>query len=325
MDKEQTIAFIEGQLATGKISKGDLLAIAGDTSLVASGGVTKQETSHSLINIFYTIGAIIALGGVVTLVSQNWNQIGFLGRIVVTLGISCVTYLLAMLVQNKEQRILTQVLFVMSAVLAPLGVFVFFDEYGIELTHLIQIIVSLFLAIMYGLAFFVRRRSILVLITTAFASWAYYATILKLLDTNFDNDYLKWATIILGLAYILVAYAYKKSTTLDIQDVKEKRFTENTLFGFGTIGVLGAGMALGDAYTVLMIIPIFAAFYGSVYVRSRTMLGVAGLFLIAEIVKITSQYFADSVSWPVALIGMGFLIIGIGYATFYINKKFITS
>jgi hypothetical protein len=42
------------------------------------------------------------------------------------------------------------------------------------------------------------------------------------------------------------------------------------------------------------------------------------------ILKITGEYFADSLSWPVALMVAGFALIGVGYFTFYLRKKYFS-
>lgn len=39
------------------------------------------------------------------------------------------------------------------------------------------------------------------------------------------------------------------------------------------------------------------------------------------ILKITSEYFADSLGWPLALMIAGFGMIGVGYLTVYIKRK----
>src|SRR5213595_2646562 len=99
MDKQQVLSFIEGQLATGKISREDLKIFTGDSSMSQPIGSapysptsqalpTKHESSKNLINTFYAIGAIIVTIGVGILIAQHWDEIGFLGRIVVTAGIS---------------------------------------------------------------------------------------------------------------------------------------------------------------------------------------------------------------------------------------------
>jgi hypothetical protein len=46
-------------------------------------------------------------------------------------------------------------------------------------------------------------------------------------------------------------------------------------------------------------------------------------FLIAHVTFITGEYFADSMGWPISLVILGLVFIGLGYASITINKKFI--
>jgi uncharacterized membrane protein YczE len=49
------------------------------------------------------------------------------------------------------------------------------------------------------------------------------------------------------------------------------------------------------------------------------------LFLVAYLIRITAQYFSNITGWPIALIFIGIVIIGLGYLAIYINKKYIKS
>jgi hypothetical protein len=335
MEKEQTLAFIQGQLATGKISKEDLMHLAGVNTTASQAAVVpastpaepvKEENSKRLIHTFYAIGAIIAIIGVTILVVDNWTGLGFAGRILVTLGLSLAAYVLGLMIRNPEQKILSQVMFVISAVLAPIGVLVLLDEAGLDFSLESQIASSVILTIIYGVALLISKRNILVIITVGFATWAYYALLLKVFSFGkFDGDLLQWATMLLGVAYLCLGYGYRMLwPSEDRQDNKDSRAVQNILYGLATVAILGGGIFVGGFFDLILIGLIFGAFYGSVYLRSRAMLTFGALFLMAHIIKLTSEYFIDSIGWPVALIAIGFLIIGIGYGTFYLNKKFIT-
>ncbi len=315
MNKQQIVEFIAAQIESGKISKNDLREIAdGHPAAVRTGA-----SSKNLINVFYTIGAIIVGVGVIILVAQNWDDIGFVGRILVTLAISLVTYIAALLMKNPEQNVISNVLFALSAALTPLGAYVLVHEANMDFSWGVQSITALILLLVYGVALYIRRKSTLVLICLLLGTWAYYTFILKYLNLNYvfrNTDYLKWSTMLLGVAYLLIAYGYHSEGSKRVQHI---------IYGLGTLAVLGAGISIGGSFDLFYIIMIFAAFYGSVYLRSRVMLILGALFLVAHIIKLTSKYFIDSIGWPVALIGVGFLVIGIGYATFYLNKKFISA
>lgn len=310
MEKQEIISFIETQIADGKISREDLLNINAD----------KHETSKNLINIFYVIGAIIAIIGITILTVQNWSDIGFFGRIFITLGISLIAYIFGYLLKDKEKSTLSQIMFSMSAVLAPVGSGVLLYEADIETTPIVITSISLLWTLVYGLALWATRKNILILITTFFASVAVYAFASDIFSISYSAPtFFKWLTIFMGISYLLIAYSLS-----GIGD-EEKKSVKSILYGLGTIGVLASGMSLGGVFDLIMIAVIFGSFYASVYLKSRVMLILSAIFLVAHIMQITSEYFAESMNWALALIFAGFMIIGIGYATFYLNKKYISS
>jgi len=297
MDKQQILSFIEAQLTQGKITRSDLENVGGSRDAgTGSTLVIKEETSSNLIHVFYTIGAIIALIGIGILVAQNWNEIGFAGRVLVSLGISLVTFVTALILRSPDQRGVSQVLFTLSAPLAPLGVYVLLEEASMDFTSGTQVITALALCLVYAIALMVSKKNILVLITIGFATWAYYAGIVKIFGFGFYNtDYYKWGTMLIGASFILIAYGFRSIwLTGDPRDVREKHMIQRVLYGFGTLAILGSGMWLGGIFDILNIVLIFAAFYASVFLRSRSMLTLAAFFLVGQIIKITSRYFVDS-------------------------------
>lgn len=335
MNKEQIIAFIVEQLSTGKITKDDLREISGGVSapqtqfapvFAGSPEPIQEEHSKNLTNVFYGIGAVIAIVGVGILIAQNWNEIGFGGRILVTLGISFLAYALGFVLHKPEQKTLSQVMFSISCALAPLGLYVLFDQAGIEFTRTIGLAVSAVLFVVYGTAFYITKRNILILISIGYASSTYYTLIMEMFDTDFgDIDIFKWATMLLGVSYLFIGYGISSLLQpADVQDEREKKSIENILYGLGTLAILGIGITMGGIFDLVLIAFIFGAFYGSVYLKSRAMLILGAIFLMAQIINLTSQYFVDSIGWPIALIFVGFLVIGIGYGTFYVNKKYIS-
>ncbi len=332
MDKQQIIAFIEGQLATGRITKADLLEFIGSDPTLQSGFVPvsagaepiKEENSKNVIHTFYGIGVITAIIGVGILIIQNWNEIGFGGRVLVTLGISLVAYILGLILRSPGQRTLSQVMFTISAALAPLAPYVLLREADMDFSWSVQLMASIALMVVFGVAFLISKKNILVPIIIGFASWAYLSFVVKVLSVGGFED-LRWASMLLGASYLFISYSYRSlSQPTDAQDEKEKRSIQNVLHGSGTLAILGPGIFIGGAFDLIFIAFIFGAFYGSVYFKSRFMLALGALFLIAHIIKLTSEYFVDSIGWPVALIGVGFLIIGIGYMTLYLNRRFLS-
>ncbi len=325
MDKNQVISFIQSQLSAGNISNEDLRRIAAGPEVAGATPIDVTSNSNKLTQVFYGIGAVIAFVGVVILVAQNWDEIGFAGRILVTLGISLVTYISGMLIRKPEHKIISQVMYGLSAILAPLGVYVLLEQANVDFTSTIQLITALILFVIFGFATYVSKRNLLFVITVAFASWAYYALIVKIFGFGYDNtEYFKWASMLLGAAYLFLGYGFRSLwSAVDPEDLHEKSRVQKIFYGLGTLFILGGGIAIGGMFDLFFILLIFAAFYGSVYLRSRAMLIFAALFLMGHIIKLTSKHFVNSIGWPVALIVVGFFVIGIGYLTVYLNKRYI--
>lgn len=315
MERQEIISYIKSQINEGTISKNDLSEII---SSEISESQSKDENSKSIINIFYIIGAIIAVIGIIVLTVQNWDTLGFLGRIFVTLGASIVSYVVAYILKGDDHKTLSQVLFTVSAVLAPIGTNVLLKEANIDPTPLISSVISLGWAIVFGVALWGTMRNILILFTIGYATVALYFFTGNILgDYYYSNTIFKTLTIIIGVSYSVIAYYLN---TFD----KEKKSIQGILYGLSTIGILGSLISFDGVFNLITIAVIFGAFYASVFLKSRSMLILSALFLIGHIIKITGVYFADSINWAFALILVGFLIIGIGYSTYYLNKKYIS-
>jgi uncharacterized membrane protein len=323
MDKQQVIEFIESQIAAGVVTRADVALLAQE-QMMKEQVPTPVDHSKNITSILYGIGALIAIVGVGVLVGQNWEEIGFVGRMLVSVGIALLTYSFGLTLGVGPHRILSQVLFFTSALLAPLGAFVLLDEAAIEMTSGVQWVTALLLTTIFTTALFITRRTVLLLISLGYATWWYYAFIASALSSSpLDEFYVvRTATIFLGLSYLLVGYGCRSFFVVrDEAEGVEQRRIQDLIYGAGTAALLGAGMSFGGVWDVLLIAPIFAAFYGSTYLKSRSMLIVAGLFLIGHIINLTSKYFIDTIGWPIALIVVGFMIIGIGYGTLSLGKK----
>lgn len=340
MTKEEILKYIKEQVEVGNVTKQELLSIAQPQTEQQTGPIVQvpsvqknivpenrtEDSSKNVTGVLYSIGAIIAIVGVGILVGQNWQEIGFAGRILSTLGIAVVVYVAGLLIRGEEHRNLSQVMFTLAAGLAPFGVFVLLDEADISFDWSAQLMTAIVLCIFFAIALFISKRNILILLTTGFATWAYLTLVNKFFGFSFsdENVLIKWAVILLGISYILLAYGLQTALTPhDQSDEEEKIRVRNFLYGFGSLAILAAGISIGGVFDVFFVLFIFAAFYGSVFLKSRAMLSFGALFLMAHIIKLTSKYFVDSIGWPVALIFIGFLLIGVGYLTYYLNKKFI--
>jgi len=62
----------------------------------------------------------------------------------------------------------------------------------------------------------------------------------------------------------------------------------------------------------------------STWVRSRVLLSVSTITILAYISYFTSEHFQDSLGWPLVLILLGFVFIGLSALAIRINKRYIS-
>jgi uncharacterized membrane protein len=289
-----------------------------------SGLIIKDKEVKNLSKVLFAISGV-SLFGAIVLAGTNWNLISSPVRILITLGLAILTYILGFVFKGIQYRSVSQVMFVISACIFPLGSYVFIYENNINLDWTVNIAISLTGSLLYLIAYLLTKRNTLFLATIGYFSWSYIVAFSKILEMyNQDATIYKWAMIVLGLSYILISHSINTDKVVDKTDLNEKNKIRNILYFAGTMLVLGTSYSF-DSFDILYIGLLFAVFYASIFLRSTVMLVVTSGFLIAEIVRLTSKYFVNSIGWPLSLIVIGFLVIGIGYVTFSLNKKYISN
>jgi hypothetical protein len=146
-----------------------------------------------------------------------------------------------------------------------------------------------------------------------------YVFVAALLGGSFyeNGDIYAYLTMIIGVCYLLLSYSFRNDWN--------KRLTEVLNF-LGSAGLLIAGFSeIYDSlpWQLFYLIIVIATFGVSIYMRSRSILVTSTCALIAYVSYITSEYFADSIGWPISLVILGFIFIALGYVSIAINKKYI--
>jgi len=131
------------------------------------------------------------------------------------------------------------------------------------------------------------------------------------------NDINLYLTMIIGTCYLLLAHSFRNGWNSKLTEI---------LNFFGALGILSSTFSkIYDSlpWQLFFFILVIGGFALSVYVKSRGILVLSTLFLIAYVSYITSKYFADSIGWPISLVILGFIFIALGYVSIKINKKYI--
>ncbi len=133
---------------------------------------------------------------------------------------------------------------------------------------------------------------------------------------------LEYRFLLLGASYVILAYGFH---------LRYKTLTAWT-YAAGTFMFLGASFALGGFkpdvnqwWEIAFVGTWFALIALSTYTKSKAMLIIASLYLMAYILKLTSEYFSDVIGWPLALIAAGIVLIAIAYGTYTTNRRYLYS
>jgi hypothetical protein len=263
--------------------------------------------------------------GISVFVGQQWDILNSFMRILLTLGsgIACFVVAVLLATDGRLGRLLDAFHFV-AALLFPTGIFVTLYELGFRGGDWGPGLVFLGLTAAYVLAYLTYRRNLLLLFTIIFG------TIATLLLTDamvaggpvFDaGRYAAYRVFGIGLSYCAFAYAWRGTPRQSLSGV---------LYGFGSLGVLASALALGGwkpeqhiMWEITYPGLAFGAMFLSLWLRSRAMLVFGAIAVMAFIGKITAEYFADNLNWPLMLILAGFVLIGMGYLTYHLNRKYL--
>lgn len=315
MDKYTTLASLRQHVASGEITRPEVDEVFRDVREV------KGPTQISFSQVLYYIGAGIVLIGIFILVAQNWMEFNATARLLVTLGSGIAAYIVAALfMQRQTTKQIAPAFFLMSAILIPIGLGVLFDKAGYDIGGSgIQVIISLILTALYSLSYYVYRKNVLMLFIVAFASWAFFAfSNLIIGESPLARNWHLYSYLImaLGIGYMIIGRSFEKTPRGQITGV---------LYFFGILGFLGGAITLNGFWEVIYAGLALGAILLSTYFRSRSFLVFGSLFLMGYLIKITVKYFGDSLNWPLALVLAGLMLIGVGYFTFYLNKKYLSN
>lgn len=317
--QQQALQRIQQEINTSGLTAKDLLSLQYALN-------TEQDTQSHLMQVLYIVGGVIAVIGVTIFIAQYWQEIGFAGRILSTLGIGIVCYVASILgatssksVFRHHSKLLGEVFMLISAVLIPMGFGVLLTDAVISPTYEIILLLSAMLATIYYTAWRHTKYSTSLLLVFAATSW-FYGTLVEMILVNsgvvnqLAQDSALYATMVYGLSLIFFSRA-----------IRNAHNTISLLVTFvGASAVMIPVLSFGGVYDTTAIIFISLGFFASVYYKSKGLLWSSALYLVVYIIKITTVYFADTFGWSLALIICGFGLIAVAYMSYLLRRTFIT-
>jgi hypothetical protein len=325
MNKDQLLRELSTLLKSGDLTEREVMQAIGTKP--PKPVTNKSSLASRLSAVLYYIGGGIVFLGMVFLIAQKWGQFETGMKIFVTLGSGIAAFVVGVLFSNQQRLgAAGPAFFLISALLLPTGLFVTYDEAGIDveiLTAQIQIAGVLFAA--YLGAYSVIRNNVLLTFALIFGTWLFFAT------TNYmvrgapmidDWEFINYRILFAGLAYMLLGYSFVGT---------DREVLTGWLYAFGVVGFLGAGFALGEwkpSQSVFWetIYPglVFGIIFLSTHIKSRIFLIFGSLALGAYLTKITAEYFADSLGWAFSLVLVGFLLMGVAYLAVRVNRHYVS-
>src|SRR3989344_582581 len=314
MNKEELLTSITRASAAHTISQTDVL----EAWQHGQGGATRVvRKKMSLTNILTGIGGIIVALGIVLLFQQHWQSFGVNMRIFVTLGFGIILYLAgALLYKTPSVRSVAWAMFLAFSLVTPFGIWVTFDSLYAQFPFFgYETVISLIMFTWFLASFFIFRLRLFQLAAVLSGSILYFGVTGDFLAHNPAIDLasaFEYRFLILGISYILLGFA-------------------GWMYPVGAMMFLGAAMGLGGYapsanlfWEVVFPGLALGTMFMSIPLKNKSVLVVGSLYLMAYIIKITAEYFSNTLGWPIALILAGFALIGIGYGSLMLGKRYVT-
>lgn len=290
--------------------------------------VTKNKSeSAKKVGFFdltcYLGGAIVFLG-VAILLRQNCLILRFLPKIIATLGFGVAAYSVGVLFKNDDRYIkVSTAFFIIFALVSPIGLWV-------ELNHLAfdakssasQTLISgvMLSSCLFSLLYF--RNTLFIFFSIVFATWFVFSVTDWMIGIQVSyriHEFYKYRVLLMSISYILLGYFFSS---------EKKMLLASFLYAIGSFCFLMMALVLTGwspeqnmfwelIYPALTFLMLSMSFL----LKSNTLLTSSMFFLMLYILKITGEYFSESLGWPICLMITGLIIIGLSSLVWHLKHK----
>lgn len=271
----------------------------------------KEKDNKWLTKLLGYLGGAFIFGGLGLLTAMIWDDLNSAARVLISYGPGLIAFILGiMTVKDVRYEKASTGLFITSSVLLPTGMFVFLKEYASgDDVQLASMVVFGILALQFLLTFSALKRTSLL-----FFGFLFWNSALGIL---MERSYVPGELIgfALGLSILIFAYSVDKT---------KHRAISAFYYFIGGLGFLWSSFDIVEDVVGLDILFLPVTIFmmmASVRVQSRTLLTVSTFALLGYLSYFTDQYLADTISWPIALILLGFVLIGISAKAVKLGQK----
>ena len=334
MDKNELLKLVQTSSAQGLVAKDELIA-AFDAGTAAgekietdshAGEKAKTGSPAGISHILYYTGAAVVFIGISVLIGQNWSSLSGATKILCTLGSGVAAYIAAVFLgQNKHSEEVSRAFYFVSALVIPVGLQVTFHLAGLDVkSYGVQSVTAGILLATFLASYFADRKTVFTLFNIIFASWLFFSVTAFLVggNPNFGWRFSAYRYLCIGLTYVILGYYFTETP---------HRALTGALYGFGSFCFLGAALSLGGWTPNQNIFwelsfpgLVFGVMFLSVHLKSKAFLTFGSLYLMAYILKITSEYFQHSLGWPLTLVLAGLGLIAIGALHINLKRRYLS-
>jgi hypothetical protein len=265
-----------------------------------------------LVRVLGFLGGTFVFAGIGVFIALQWSEMNSAARIVVTLGSGLAAFALAAIASREARfdKVATPLLLI-AAALEPTGMLVAFKELGSGGDWRVAgLITAGAMAVQFGATFGFLRQSTPLFVTAVFTTFFWW-TALDLLDVDS-----KAIALVVGGSMLLGAVGIDRTAHREITPVWYLFGAAAFLYGF-------FDMVERTPFEIAFLAIAAAFVYLSVVLHTRTLLFVATLAILAYTAWFTSEHFASSVGWPMALIAFGMFMIGLSALAFRIDRDYV--
>jgi hypothetical protein len=302
LSRNDALNQIQSLITENNISSSEILALYSTTS-TSSGGL--------LQSVLLYIGGALIFTGLCVYISMNWGDLNSLSRVIISLGSGLISFILGLLCLGDARfsKAATP-LFLIAAALQPTGLFVFIDEY---LPHTGEVakaasVVFGIMTIQQTIAFATSNRTSL-LFFSLFFFYAFLSALMHWLEIEAPEG-----PLAIGVTALMVSWGVAQTNHKSI--IPFLYFCASSLTAAASFDLLQE-----TPYDTLLIGVSASLIYFSIIASSRTVLTIGVISLLASLGYYTGEYFRNIVGWPIALIVMGFIMLGISVFAVKLGKK----
>jgi hypothetical protein len=284
-----------------------------DAALAAGAPPAAEGRARTIIvRVLGYLGGTFVFAGIAAFIALQWNTMNSAARVVITLGPGLAAFALATLATfDRRFEKVVPPLFLIAAVLEPVGMLVAFNEFGSGGdARWAALITAGAMALQFAAVFKLLGHSMLLFLAVFFAMLSWW-TVFDLLDMDTEVG-----ALILGGSLLVAAIGADRTAHGSI--TPPWYLVGGILFLYGLFDIVER-----TPLEILFIVIASGFVYLSAAIQSRTLLIVATAAILAYTGWFTGEHFADSLGWPLALVLFGLLMISLSALAFRIDQRYI--